>query len=72
MIEEEAEAEYEKALNLEPGNAEVLRKKGFLYRCLGRFDDAIEVFKKSITLDPIKGHTYFNYQLLVGDQAPGM
>jgi TolB-like protein/lipoprotein NlpI len=61
----EAEAEYEKALNMEPGNAEVLRKKGFLYRCLGRFDDAIEVFKKSIALDPIKGHTYFNYGQLL-------
>ncbi|MEO7394657.1 MAG: tetratricopeptide repeat protein, partial [Chitinophagaceae bacterium] len=65
---EGAEAAFQKALNLEPGNAEVLRKKAFLYRCLGRFDEAILLTKQSISLDPIKGHTYFNYgQLLYHD-----
>ena len=43
-----AEAEYQKALNLEPGNADVLRIIGFLYRCIGRFDEAIQLTKKSI------------------------
>jgi TolB-like protein len=60
-----AESEYQKALKLEPGNADVLRSKGFLYRCLGRFEEAIQLTKQSIVLDPIKGHSYFNYGQLL-------
>jgi TolB-like protein/class 3 adenylate cyclase/lipoprotein NlpI len=55
-----AEAEFQKALNLEPGNAEVLRTTGVLYRCTGRFDEAIRLTKESITLDPVKPITYYN------------
>ena len=56
-----AEAEYQKVLNLEPGNADVLRIIGFLYRCTGRIEEGIQFNKKSIALDPLKGITYFNY-----------
>jgi len=55
-----AEIEYQKVLDLEPGNADALRSKGFLYRCIGRFDEAMQLTKKSLTLDPIKPSTYFN------------
>ena len=60
-----AEAELQKALTLEPENAEVLRITGFLYRCIGRFDEAIRLTKQSITLDPVQGHTYFNFGQLL-------
>ncbi len=60
-----AEAEYQKVLNLEPGNADVLRIIGFLYRCIGRFDEAIQLTKKSIILDPVKSITYFNFGQLL-------
>ena len=60
-----AESEYQKVLDLEPGNADALRSMGFLHRCLGRFDEAIELTKKSITLDPIKPATYFNFGQLL-------
>ena len=60
-----AEAELQKALNLEPGNAEVLRITGFLYRSTGRFDEAIRLTKQSIALDPVQGHTYFSYGQLL-------
>lgn len=61
----EAEAEYNKAIKLGPGNADNYRLKAFLYRTLGRFDEAINLYKKSIELDPIKSHTYFNYGQLL-------
>ena len=60
-----AEEEYDKVLDLEPGNADALRSKGFLYRCIGRFDEAIQLTKKSITYDPIKPATYFNFGQLL-------
>ena len=60
-----AEAEYQKVLDLEPGNADALRSRGFLYRCIGRFDEAIRLTKQSITLDPVQGHTYFNFGQLL-------
>src|SRR5688572_23284511 len=60
-----AEAEFQKALKLEPGNADVLRTMGFLYRCIGRFDEAIRLSKQSITLDPVQAITYFNYGQLL-------
>jgi len=60
-----AEAEYQKALNLEPGNADVLRNIGILYRCLGRFDEGILLYKKAISLDPIQAITYFNFGQLL-------
>ena len=52
-------------LNLEPGNADVLRIMGFLYRCIGRFDEAIRLTKQSITLDPVQAITYFNFGQLL-------
>ena len=60
-----AEAEYQKVLKLEPGNADVLRIIGFLYRCTGRFDEAVRLTKQSITLDPVQSITYFNFGQLL-------
>lgn len=60
-----AEAEFQKALNLEPGNAEFLRTTGFLYRCIGRFDEAVRLTKQSLTLDPVQPITYFNFGQLL-------
>ncbi len=60
-----AEAEYQRVLDLEPGNADALRSRGFLYRCMGRFNKAIELTKQSIALDPVQGHTYFNFGQLL-------
>ena len=60
-----AEADLQKALNLIPGNADVLRFIGYFYVFLGRFDEAILLTKQSIVLDPIKSITYFNYGYLL-------
>ena len=60
-----AETEYKKVLDLDPGNADALRSRGFLYRAVGRFDEAMQLTKKSLTLDPIKPSTYFNFGQLL-------
>ncbi|HET9744666.1 MAG TPA: tetratricopeptide repeat protein [Chitinophagaceae bacterium] len=59
-----AEREFKNALNLEPGNAEVLRISGYLYRSMGRFDEGIRFIRQSINLDPLRPITYINLGLL--------
>ena len=55
-----AEASYVRALALAPGNAAVLRRAGVLHQLLGRYDDAIGLFRRSIEKDPLNGGTYSN------------
>lgn len=55
-----AEASYVRALALAPGNAAVLRRAGVLHQLLGRYDDAIRLFRRSIEKDPLNGGTYNN------------
>jgi len=42
-----------------------MRGIGILYRCKGRFDEAIRLTKQSLTFDPIKAITYFNFGQLL-------
>jgi TolB-like protein/Tfp pilus assembly protein PilF/predicted Ser/Thr protein kinase len=48
-----AEAAYARALELEPGNAKVLRRAATLAGTLGRFDEAIRLDRRSVELDPL-------------------
>lgn len=50
-----AEANYHRALELEPGNAEVLRSAALLMSRLGRYDDAIIGLTKAVERDPLAG-----------------
>src|SRR6185503_1319889 len=50
---EGAENEFQKALSIEPGNADVLRSMGALARTLGRLNESLRFIMRSITLDPI-------------------
>jgi TolB-like protein/Tfp pilus assembly protein PilF len=47
------DADYKKALELEPGNATVLRRAGALAGTLGQFDEAIRLDRRAIELDPL-------------------
>jgi tetratricopeptide (TPR) repeat protein len=62
---EHAEASLKKAAALEPGSVEVLRYSSSLSRTLGRQDEAIELYKKVIALDPLRARSYSSlaYQL---------
>jgi len=55
---EKAEAEFQKALNLEPGNPDVLRIMAILAIALGQIDKAISLCKQSLIFDPIRPITY--------------
>ena len=60
-----AEAEIQIALDLERENADALRAMGNLYRAVGRYDEAISLFKESITIDPVQAISYFNFGQLL-------
>ena len=55
-----AENKFNKALNSEPRNPDLLRSMGSLTRILGRLDESLHWLKKSIDLDPLKPITYFH------------
>jgi TolB-like protein/Flp pilus assembly protein TadD len=48
-----ADSAYKRALELEPGNASVIRRAAALAGTLGRFDEAIDLDRRGIKLDPL-------------------
>jgi TolB-like protein/Flp pilus assembly protein TadD len=48
-----ADAAHKRALELEPGNAAVVRGAAGLAASLGRFDEAIDLARRAIELDPL-------------------
>ncbi len=65
---EGADVSLRRAGRLEPGSAEVLRCRAHLARVLGRVDEAIELYKHAIALDPLKANFYLalGYELYIG------
>ena len=55
-----AEQVYQKALNLEPGNSEIIYGIGDLYQALGRWKEAVSYSKQTILSDPLKPLYYLN------------
>ena len=49
---EESLSFFDQALLLQLNNPDLLNKKGVILRSLGRYDEAIECFNKSLQLDP--------------------
>ena len=43
---------YEKALALNPKNVNVIVDQGTCYRGIGKFDKAVELYRKAIKIDP--------------------
>jgi TolB-like protein/class 3 adenylate cyclase/Tfp pilus assembly protein PilF len=66
-----AEASYRRALDLEPGNALVLRLAGVLARNLGRIEQAIALALRAVDQDPLGATTYLNLaiSLYSGDRV---
>jgi TolB-like protein/DNA-binding winged helix-turn-helix (wHTH) protein/thioredoxin-like negative regulator of GroEL len=52
------EASLNKAAELEPGSVEVLRYRADLYRTLGRLDEAIDLQKQVVALDPLRARSH--------------
>jgi len=57
---EGAENKFNKALNSEPRNPDLLRSMGSLTRILGRLDESFRWLKKSVDLDPLKPYHLFS------------
>ena len=51
---------YDKALQLEPRNAEVLNNKGYTLNLLGRYTEAIPFFDKAIVIDRVRSYPHNN------------
>lgn len=49
---EQALSYLDQAAIIEPNNPDILNKKGIALRALGRYDEALECFNKSLHLDP--------------------
>jgi TolB-like protein/Tfp pilus assembly protein PilF len=60
-----ADASIRKALDLEPGSAEALRRAGILAYILGRWDEAIDLVNKAIARDPLRPNSYNNLGLVL-------
>jgi TolB-like protein/DNA-binding winged helix-turn-helix (wHTH) protein/Tfp pilus assembly protein PilF len=62
---EGAEVSLKKAELLEPGSAAVLRNRAYLARMLGRVDQAIELYRQAIAVDPLSAdfHLALGYEL---------
>ncbi len=55
-----AEKAYQKALSLEPENAEIISSNGSFYSATGRWKEAIRTMKKCNDLDPLKPLSHLN------------
>jgi TolB-like protein/Tfp pilus assembly protein PilF len=55
-----ADAALQKARELEPANADVVRRAALLAGALGRFDESIALNLRAIELDPLRSATYNN------------
>lgn len=59
-LPEKSIAAYEKALALNPNNADVLTDQGVMYRKSGKFDKAIQCFDKAVGVNPKHEIARFN------------
>jgi serine/threonine protein kinase len=55
-----ADACYQRALDLEPGNALVIRSAGGLAASLGRLDEALALHRRAVELDPLSAAARLN------------
>jgi TolB-like protein/class 3 adenylate cyclase/Tfp pilus assembly protein PilF len=53
-----ADASFRRALELAPGNADVLRASAVLARILGRLDEGLKLIAKAMALDPLSAPTH--------------
>jgi serine/threonine-protein kinase len=60
-----AQASFEKALELEPGNVVALRRLGALMGSTGRFSEAIDLTNKAIERDPLRSGAHYNLGIML-------
>ena len=55
---DEAQADFEAACELDPGNAEYVASMGLHHRNQGRWKEALADFDRALQLDPARGPVY--------------
>jgi TolB-like protein/Tfp pilus assembly protein PilF len=58
-----AEVAIHRALELEPGNAEVISKAAYFAAAMGRFDEAVILDRRAVHLDPLSVYAHRHYGL---------
>jgi TolB-like protein/DNA-binding winged helix-turn-helix (wHTH) protein/lipoprotein NlpI len=53
-----ADASFQQAAALEPGNPEAVRSAAASARMLGRFDEALRLTRRAVSLDPLNAHSW--------------
>jgi TolB-like protein/DNA-binding winged helix-turn-helix (wHTH) protein/cytochrome c-type biogenesis protein CcmH/NrfG len=53
-----ADASYQRAVQLEPGNPEVVRSAAFSGAMLGRSDEALQLARRAVDLDPLNADSW--------------
>jgi tetratricopeptide (TPR) repeat protein len=59
----EADRSYQRALAIDPGNADVVQQSSSLAATLGRFDDAIALDQRAAVLDPLSATVHYYYAI---------
>jgi cytochrome c-type biogenesis protein CcmH/NrfG len=59
-LPEKAISAYDKALALNPNNADVLTDQGVMYRKAGKYDKAVQCFDKAVSINPKHEIARFN------------
>jgi tetratricopeptide (TPR) repeat protein len=54
-----ADASYQRAVKLEPGNREALDMAAFSAAALGRFDEALRLNRRAVDLDPLNAESWY-------------
>ena len=65
-----ADASFRRALELAPGDAQALRRAASLARILGRNDEALELIRKALALDPLSARTHRQVALIYLVRGP--
>lgn len=58
---DEAAKNYQKALNINPFNTEILNKAAFCYQKIGNFKKTTELYNKSLKINPLQPKIFTNY-----------
>jgi tetratricopeptide (TPR) repeat protein len=53
-----ADASFQRAVELEPGNPETVRTAAFSAEMLGRFDEALQLDRRAVELDPLNAENW--------------
>ena len=61
-----ADAAFQRAMELEPGNADVLNRAGGLACSLGRFDEALQLRRRAVAQDPLSVAAWANLGFCAG------